>query len=90
MPATAAAQSKTLRPNRTRRRRLNAKNVSVTIPWAALHACPDAAFNNTERSDYNAFRLQFDAPQIRQRFKPKPTYLSAWAEQLLTDWALEI
>ncbi|HWS07585.1 MAG TPA: hypothetical protein VN362_07105, partial [Xanthobacteraceae bacterium] len=73
MPAAAAAaQSKKLRPNRARRRWLDARVGSVTIPCPALHARPNALRNNTVRSNYNAFRLQFGAPQIRQWFKPKP------------------
>jgi hypothetical protein len=69
---TAAAHSKKQRLDRARRRKLNGKNGFVANPYSALPARPNALINDTVRSDHSAFRLQFGAPQIRRRFKPKP------------------
>jgi hypothetical protein len=68
----AAAQSKKLRLDRARRRKLNGKNDFVAIPCSALSARPNAFLIDTVRSNHSAFCLQFGAPQIRPRFKPKP------------------
>jgi len=68
----AAAQSKKLRLDRARCRKLNGKDGFVAIPCSALPARPNAFLTNTGRSNHSAFCLQFGAPQIRPRCKPKP------------------